>query len=87
MPPEVERVLWPQIVAEAYAREFQECASEGTEEPVVEFPSSVEALPRQACRALSLDEDADTWGGVACVVPDYAEPQNGTRPSRTTWLV
>ena len=28
-------------------------------------------LPRQACRALSLDVDADTWGGVACVVPNY----------------
>ncbi|CAH0378322.1 unnamed protein product [Pelagomonas calceolata] len=71
MPPEVERVLWPQIVAEAYAREFQECAHEGTTESVVELPSSVEALPRQACRALSLDADADTWGGVGCVVPNY----------------
>ncbi len=71
MPPEVERVLWPQIVAEAYARELQECAHEGTTESVVELPSSVEALPRQACRALSFVADADTWGGVGCVVPNY----------------
>jgi len=72
MPTEVEQTLWPQIVAEAYAREFQECAAEGVAVPTAAPPVvSVDALPRQACRALSLDADASTWGGVACVVPKF----------------
>ena len=85
MPPEVERVLWPQIVAEAYARAFQECAHEGTTESVVELPSSVEALPRQACRALSLDADADNGAVLGASSPN-TWARTGTRPSRTTWL-
>ena len=87
MPPEVERVLWPQIVAEAYAREFQECATKGRRLKVwwsSRRPSGAAApgVPGVVVRCGRGQRGAAL--GASCRI---TWARTGTRPSRTTWLV
>ena len=86
MDEETERALWPQIVCEAYARDFHAAAHEATvakrdaalrasgaraPDRAAPPPETSYALPGRVPKALSLHADPKQWTGVACVVQDF----------------